>query len=73
MVYSDHIAAMRAYDGWQESKHNGTELNYCWDNYLSISTLRKMEEMRHHFINILADINIIDKFRNMKVTNQPWY
>jgi ATP-dependent RNA helicase DHX36 len=70
---SDHIAIIKAYNGWQEAKHNGEERSYCWKNYLSLSTLRKMEEMSQQFINILADINIVDKFQNIKVTSQFWY
>lgn len=66
MIISDHIATIRAYNGWQEAKHNGEERSYCWENFLSLSTLRTMEEMSHQFINVLADINIVDKFRNMK-------
>ena len=69
-IFSDHIATINAYNGWQEAKRNGKEQSYCWNNFLSLSTLRTMEEMSQNFTNILVDIKVIDKFRNMKVTNQ---
>lgn len=64
---SDHLAALHAYDEWQTSKQSGAERSFCWDNFLSLSTLQTMEDMRYQFLNVLADIGFVDKSRNQQV------
>ncbi|MCO5583867.1 hypothetical protein L7F22_037782 [Adiantum nelumboides] len=44
--YSDHIAILRAFEGWQMAKRDGRDRQYCWRNYLSSATLNLMDEMR---------------------------
>lgn len=66
-VHSDHLATLHAYDEWQTSKHSGAERSFCWDNFLSLSTLQSMEDMRYQFLNVLADIGFVDKSRNQQV------
>ncbi|KAH9565143.1 hypothetical protein CY35_04G062100, partial [Sphagnum magellanicum] len=64
---SDHIATLKAYQGWQDAKQNGAELSYCWDNFLSLPTLKMIEGIQHQFLNILVDMNFIDKIHAQHV------
>lgn len=36
---SDHIALLRAYDGWRAAYREKRERDWCWENFLSTSTL----------------------------------
>jgi ATP-dependent RNA helicase DHX36 len=65
---SDHIALLKAFEGWQAAKREGRERNYCWENFLSVSTLQMMEDMRRQFLDLLSDIGFIDKSRGPQVS-----
>jgi ATP-dependent RNA helicase DHX36 len=67
---SDHIALLKAFEGWQAAKREGRERNYCWENFLSVSTLQMMEDMRRQFLDLLSDIGFIDKSRGPQSFNQ---
>ncbi|KAL5124688.1 DExH-box ATP-dependent RNA helicase DExH1 [Glycine soja] len=43
---SDHIALLKAFEGWKEAKRSGNEKQFCWDNFLSPATLRLIDDMR---------------------------
>eukprot|EP01018_Ginkgo_biloba_P025644 Gb_33245 [translate_table: standard] len=58
---SDHIALLRAFEGWQLAKRDGWERQFCHRNFLSPPTLQMMEDMRLQFYDLLADIGFIDK------------
>lgn len=72
IVSSDHIATLKAYQGWQDAKQNGTELSYCWDNFLSLPTLKMIECIQHQFLNILVDMNFIDKIYAQHVSKMDF-
>ncbi|XP_016184683.1 DExH-box ATP-dependent RNA helicase DExH1 isoform X5 [Arachis ipaensis] len=67
---SDHIALLKAFEGWKEAKRSGNEKQFCWDNFLSSVTLRLIDDMRLQFLNLLSDIGFVDKSRGPNAYNQ---
>ncbi|XP_057742352.1 DExH-box ATP-dependent RNA helicase DExH1 isoform X2 [Arachis stenosperma] len=67
---SDHIALLKAFEGWKEAKRSGNEKQFCWDNFLSSLTLRLIDDMRLQFLNLLSDIGFVDKSRGPNAYNQ---
>lgn len=63
---SDHIALLKAFEGWKEAKRNGRERTYCWENFLSPVTLQMMDDMRNQFFDLLANIGFVDKTKGAK-------
>ena len=57
---SDHIALIRAYEGWQESMAEGSAFDYCWKNFLSFQTLQGMHSLRRQFSSLLTDAGFLD-------------
>ncbi|PON63124.1 ATP-dependent RNA helicase DHX [Parasponia andersonii] len=60
---SDHIALLKAFEGWKEAKRKGKERAFCWENFLSPVTLQMMEDMRMQFLDLLSGIGFVDKSR----------
>ncbi|XP_062112415.1 DExH-box ATP-dependent RNA helicase DExH1 isoform X1 [Humulus lupulus] len=67
---SDHIALLKAFEGWKEAKRNGNDRAFCWENFLSPVTLQMMEDMRMQFLDLLAGIGFVDKSRGPAAYNQ---
>ncbi|OAY40762.1 DExH-box ATP-dependent RNA helicase DExH1 isoform X2 [Manihot esculenta] len=67
---SDHIALVKAFEGYKEAKHNRNERAFCWENFLSPITLQMMEDMREQFLTLLADIGFVDISRGARAYNQ---
>ncbi|KAJ6303912.1 hypothetical protein OIU77_017730 [Salix suchowensis] len=67
---SDHIALVKAFEGYKEAKRNRNERAFCWENFLSPVTLRMMEDMIDQFLNLLSDIGFVDKSRGVSAYNQ---
>ncbi|KAK8713480.1 hypothetical protein V6N13_148696 [Hibiscus sabdariffa] len=67
---SDHIAVLKAFEGYKDAKRNGRERAFCWENFLSPVTLQMMEDMRNQFIDLLSDIGFVDKSRGASAYNQ---
>lgn len=67
---SDHIALVKAFEGYKEAKRNRNERAFCWEYFLSPVTLRMMEDMRDQFLNLLSDIGFVDKSRGVSAYNQ---
>ncbi|KAF2323819.1 hypothetical protein GH714_042404 [Hevea brasiliensis] len=67
---SDHIALVKAFEGYREAKRNRNERAFCWENFLSPITLQMMEDMREQFLNLLTDIGFVDKSRGAGAYNQ---
>lgn len=65
---SDHIALLKAFEGWKEAKRNGKERAFCWENFLSPVTLQMMEDMRMQFLDLLSGIGFVDKSRGPAVS-----
>lgn len=57
---SDHIALVRAYEGWQEAMGRGSGYDYCWKNFLSLQTLQGMSSLRRQFSSVLTEAGFLD-------------
>ncbi|KAJ8447205.1 hypothetical protein Cgig2_030436 [Carnegiea gigantea] len=58
--YSDHMALVRAYEGWKDAEREGSAYEYCWRNFLSAQTLQAIHSIRKQFSFILKDAGLID-------------
>uniref|UniRef100_A0A7C9ADX3 RNA helicase n=1 Tax=Opuntia streptacantha TaxID=393608 RepID=A0A7C9ADX3_OPUST len=58
--YSDHMALVRAYEGWKDAEREGSAYEYCWRNFLSAQTLQAIHSIRKQFSFILRDAGLID-------------
>lgn len=67
--YSDHLALVRAYDGWKDAEAQKAGYEYCWRNFLSSQTLRATESLRKQFFHLLKDIGLVG---NNSETNNKW-
>ncbi|GER34593.1 ATP-dependent RNA helicase [Striga asiatica] len=72
--YSDHMALVRAYEGWKDAEREGSAYEYCWRNFLSLQTLQAIHSLRKQFTYILRDARLLeeDGAANNKLShNQP--
>ncbi|KAL3685906.1 hypothetical protein R1sor_003928 [Riccia sorocarpa] len=60
---SDHLALVRAFDGWMRAHKQGKGSEFCWQNFLSSQTLQSMLQMRRQFCSNLAEAGF-DTSRN---------
>ncbi|KAG6471355.1 hypothetical protein ZIOFF_068796 [Zingiber officinale] len=58
--YSDHMALIRAYEGWKEAEREGSAYEFCWRNFLSAQTLQAIHSLRKQFSFILKDAGLVD-------------
>ncbi|XP_074568055.1 DExH-box ATP-dependent RNA helicase DExH3-like [Curcuma longa] len=58
--YSDHMALIRAYEGWKDAEREGSAYEYCWRNFLSAQTLQAIHSLRKQFSFILKDAGLVD-------------
>ncbi|GAV67332.1 dsrm domain-containing protein/DEAD domain-containing protein/Helicase_C domain-containing protein/HA2 domain-containing protein/OB_NTP_bind domain-containing protein [Cephalotus follicularis] len=58
--YSDHLALVRAYDGWKDAEKQQSGYEYCWKNFLSAQTLKAIDSLRKQFFYLLKDTGLID-------------
>ncbi|XP_042448520.1 DExH-box ATP-dependent RNA helicase DExH3-like isoform X2 [Zingiber officinale] len=58
--YSDHMALVRAYEGWKDAEREGSTYEYCWRNFLSTQTLQAIHSLRKQFSFILKDAGLVD-------------
>ncbi|KAI4332828.1 hypothetical protein L6164_017705 [Bauhinia variegata] len=59
--YSDHMALVRAYEGWKDAEREGSAYEYCWRNFLSAQTLQAIRSLRKQFSFILKDAGLVDE------------
>ncbi|CAM8917101.1 unnamed protein product [Rhodiola kirilowii] len=59
--YSDHMALVRAYEGWRDADREGSAYEYCWRNFLSAQTLQAIHSLRKQFNFILKDSKLLDE------------
>ncbi|KAK4835237.1 hypothetical protein QYF36_007185 [Acer negundo] len=59
--YSDHMALVRAYEGWKDAEREGSAYEYCWRNFLSAQTLQAIHSLRKQFNFILRDAGLLDE------------
>lgn len=67
--YSDHLALIRAYEGWKDAEARKTGYEYCWRNFLSSQTLKAIDSLRKQFFYLLKDIGLVD---NNSETHNTW-
>ncbi|XP_031102719.1 DExH-box ATP-dependent RNA helicase DExH3-like [Ipomoea triloba] len=58
--YSDHMALVRAYEGWKDAEREGSAYEYCWRNFLSAQTLQAIHSLRKQFSFILKDAGLLE-------------
>ncbi|KAJ8758541.1 hypothetical protein K2173_000262 [Erythroxylum novogranatense] len=58
--YSDHLALVRAYEGWKDAKIDFTGYEYCWKNFLSLQSMKAIDSLRKEFFSLLKDIGLVD-------------
>ncbi|KAL8524710.1 hypothetical protein ACS0TY_014355 [Phlomoides rotata] len=58
--YSDHMALVRAYEGWKDAEREGSAYEYCWRNFLSPQTLQAIHSLRKQFTYILKDAGLLE-------------
>ncbi|CAI0442326.1 unnamed protein product [Linum tenue] len=58
--YSDHMALVRAYEGWKDAEREGSAYEYCWRNFLSAQTMQAIHSLRKQFSFILKDAGLTD-------------
>ncbi|XP_042504462.1 DExH-box ATP-dependent RNA helicase DExH3-like isoform X1 [Macadamia integrifolia] len=58
--YSDHLALVRAYEGWRDAEREQSGYEYCWKNFLSAQTLKAIDSLRRQFFSLLKDTGLID-------------
>ncbi|XP_022987282.1 DExH-box ATP-dependent RNA helicase DExH3 [Cucurbita maxima] len=67
---SDHLALVRAYEGWRDAERQQSGYEYCWRNFLSMQTLRAIDSLRKQFFFLLKDAGLVDfdaeKCNNLK-------
>uniref|UniRef100_A0A803P513 RNA helicase n=1 Tax=Cannabis sativa TaxID=3483 RepID=A0A803P513_CANSA len=61
--YSDHLALVRAYEGWKEAEREQSGYEYCWRNFLSAQTLKAIDSLRKQFFYLLKDTGLVDRDR----------
>lgn len=66
--YSDHLALVRAYEGWREAERDRAGYDYCWKNFLSVQTLKAIDSLRRQFLFLLKDTGLVDE--NMTSCNK---
>ncbi|MQM15968.1 hypothetical protein Taro_048919 [Colocasia esculenta] len=63
--YSDHLALVRAYEGWKDAEREQSGYEYCWRNFLSAQTLRAIDSLRKQFLFLLRDAGLVDDNSSM--------
>ncbi|KAL8150586.1 hypothetical protein V2J09_020394 [Rumex salicifolius] len=62
--FSDHLATVRAYDGWKAAEREQSGNEYCWRNFLSFQTLRAIDSLRKQFYHLLKESRLIANDRD---------
>ncbi|XP_021297123.1 DExH-box ATP-dependent RNA helicase DExH5, mitochondrial isoform X2 [Herrania umbratica] len=58
--YSDHLALVRAYEGWKEAEKDLAGYDYCWKNFLSAQSMKAIESLQKEFLSLLKDTGLFD-------------
>ncbi|KAJ9564852.1 hypothetical protein OSB04_000818 [Centaurea solstitialis] len=71
--YSDHMALVRAYEGWKKADREGSAYEYCWRHFLSAQTLQAIHSLRNQFNYILKDAHLLeaDAGVNNRLSHNP--
>uniref|UniRef100_A0A7N2KKK4 RNA helicase n=2 Tax=Quercus lobata TaxID=97700 RepID=A0A7N2KKK4_QUELO len=58
--YSDHLALVRAYEGWIDAERDLAGYEYCWRNFLSVQSIKAIDSLRKEFFSLLKDTGLVD-------------
>ena len=58
--YSDHLALVRAYEGWIDAERDLAGYEYCWRNFLSVQSIKAIDSLRKELYSLLKNISLID-------------
>ncbi|KAF8108374.1 hypothetical protein N665_0109s0002 [Sinapis alba] len=58
--HSDHLALVRAYEGWKRAEEEAGVYDYCWKNFLSIQSMRAIDSLRKEFFSLLKNTGLVD-------------
>nr|XP_011464073.1 PREDICTED: ATP-dependent RNA helicase DHX36 isoform X1 [Fragaria vesca subsp. vesca] len=58
--HSDHLALVRAYEGWKVAERDFAGYDYCWKNFLSAQSMKAIDSLRKEFLSLLRDTDLID-------------
>ncbi|KAH6771511.1 RNA helicase family protein [Perilla frutescens var. hirtella] len=58
--FSDHLALVRAYEGWKVADRDLTAYEYCWKNFLSAQSMKAIDSLRKEFYSLLKDTGLVD-------------
>ncbi|EPS62887.1 hypothetical protein M569_11900, partial [Genlisea aurea] len=67
---SDHIALLRAFEGWKLAKRQRYEKSFCWEHFLSPATMQLIDDTRRQFLDLLETIGFVDKSRGFQAYNR---
>ncbi|XP_020966764.1 DExH-box ATP-dependent RNA helicase DExH5, mitochondrial isoform X2 [Arachis ipaensis] len=59
-AYSDHLALIKAYEGWKDAELDIGGCEYCWKNFLSAQSMKAIDALRREFRCLLKDIGLVD-------------
>lgn len=67
--FSDHLALVRAFDGWKDAERGQFGYEYCWKNFLSTQTLRAIDSLKKQFLYLLKDIGLVENLESCNIFN----
>ncbi|XP_076330694.1 ATP-dependent DNA/RNA helicase DHX36-like [Tachypleus tridentatus] len=63
---SDHLMLVQAFNGWEVAMEKGYDQQYCWENFLSHSTLKMLANLKKQFAQYLHELQFLhcDDFKH---------
>lgn len=58
--HSDHLALLWAYEGWENAERDLKGYDYCWENFLSVSSMKGIDALREEFYLLLKETGLVD-------------
>ncbi|KAK4486617.1 hypothetical protein RD792_006868 [Penstemon davidsonii] len=58
--FSDHLALVRAFEGWKNAEREQNGYEYCWRNFLSAQTLKAIDSLKKQFFHLLKDSGLVE-------------
>ncbi|XP_038148771.1 3'-5' RNA helicase YTHDC2 isoform X1 [Cyprinodon tularosa] len=76
-TFSDHMALLRAFQGWQKARSEGWDRSFCEKNFLSQSTMDMILGMRTQLLGQLRAIGFVrargdSDIRDVNLNSENW-
>ncbi|KAM4527615.1 3'-5' RNA helicase YTHDC2 isoform 2-T3 [Odontesthes bonariensis] len=76
-TFSDHMALLRTFQGWQKARSDGWERSFCQKNFLSQATLDMILGMRTQLLGQLRAIGFVrarggSDIRDVNLNSENW-